>query len=76
MKHVNLTHEIYKNKAKGGFSLLAWATKPSETAVVHWSGYPSQYQSSLLSLNLSGETDTHHTTPQSMKVRRRKKSDS
>ena len=31
------------NKTERGFSLLAWATKPSEIRVVHWSGHPSKY---------------------------------
>ena len=29
---------MFKNKAEGGFSLLAWAAKPSETRVGHRGG--------------------------------------
>ena len=30
-------------RLKGVFGLLAWATKPSATRVVHWGSHPSQY---------------------------------
>ena len=42
-----------KTKAEKGFGLLAWATKPSETRVVHWGGQSSMYFSSPLLLNFS-----------------------
>ena len=58
-----------KQGLKGGFHLLVWASKPSETQVVHQSGHPTQYKRRPSLLNVSEQTSTHPTLRQSMEVR-------